>query len=277
MLQTVLGRRILWRTGRALYQRARGDVGNHVSTNGERDAIRAMLASRRATGQGIVFFDVGANLGAWTLAAREEAERLNVADRLDVHVFEPVQATFDELSRRLSAHVSRLTLVRAAVSDAVGTADMFITAPGAGTNTLVANSGVNAASVERVQTTTVDEYCRANAIDRIDYLKVDAEGHDWLVLSGAKQMLAKGRIRVAQFEYNHRWIAARHYLRDVFDLVQGLPYSVGKILPGRIEAYQAWHPELERFFEANYVLVHDDERTRFPVTPVVLDQSNTFA
>lgn len=277
VLPRVLGRRILWRVGRSLYQRARADVGNDLSSNGERDAVRAVIAANRSTAEPLVFLDVGANRGAWTLAVLDEAEKLGMASRVHIHAFEPVEGTFAELTRRLDARTGRVTLVRTAVSNSVGTADMFVTAPGAGTNSLVADSGAAGAAVERVPTTTVDAYCLAQSVKLVHYLKCDAEGHDWLVISGAERMLSEGRVLVLQFEYNHRWIGARHYLRDVFELARDLPYSVGKVLPDRIETYQQWHPELERFFEGNYVLIHHDARPWLPLRPVSLDESNTFA
>ncbi len=68
-------------------------------------------------------------------------------------------------------------------------------------------------------------------------------------------MFRQGRVDVWQFEYNHRWLAGRAQLRDVFDFIADKPYRLGKLHADGIEVYEQWHPELERFFEANYVLI----------------------
>ena len=97
------------------------------------------------------------------------------------------------------------------------------------------------------------------------------------VIIGALPLLKHGKIAVLQFEYNHRWIFSRHFLKDVFDAVEGLPYKVGKICPNHIEIYEKWYPENERFFEANYVLLRNDSIAWFDTRLCRLDVNNTLA
>ncbi len=70
-------------------------------------------------------------------------------------------------------------------------------------------------------------------------------------------MLRAGAIDLVQFEYNWRWIEARSFLRDVFQLVLPLGYSLGKVTGRGIECYEAWHPEFETFKEGNYLLFRE--------------------
>ena len=42
---------------------------------------------------------------------------------------------------------------------------------------------------------------------------------------------------------------------NVFGFFADKPYRIGKLYGNGIECYDAWHPELERFFETNYVLI----------------------
>jgi len=84
---------------------------------------------------------------------------------------------------------------------------------------------------------------------------VDAEGHDREVLEGGRRLFADGRVDLAQFEYNARWVDARHYLRDAFEFAEALDYRIGKVTPRGVEFYGTWHPELESFKEGNYVLI----------------------
>ena len=65
--------------------------------------------------------------------------------------------------------------------------------------------------------------------------------------------------------------------RDVFDLVEGLPYRVCKVVPEGIDAYESWHPELETFFEANYLLVRDDLVELLDVRRGKFSANNTYA
>ena len=50
-------------------------------------------------------------------------------------------------------------------------------------------------------------------------------------------LLAAARIDVFQFEYNHRWVYGRSFLKDVFDLAAGLEYQVGKVRVRTVELF----------------------------------------
>jgi hypothetical protein len=127
-----------------------------------------------------------------------------------------------------------------------------------------------------VNVTTIDDYCASKKIATIQLLKCDTEGHDMEVLRGAETLFCQGRIMVCQFEYNHRWVYSRHFLKDVFDFCQDLPYLVGKVTPGAIEVYKEWHPELEKFWEGNYVLVHETALRWFSVRQGSFGARGTF-
>ena len=55
-----------------------------------------------------------------------------------------------------------------------------------------------------VPSVTVDALAANRSLKTIDWLSVDTEGHDALVLQGASSMLREKRIRLIEFEYHHR-------------------------------------------------------------------------
>jgi len=154
-----------------------------------------------------------------------------------------------------------VTIVPLAMSNASGVRSFYVIDSGAGRNSLYPNDGK---TVEQVEAMTLDEYAARANLDTIAFVKVDTEGHDMSVIEGAKGLLANRRIGVLQFEYNHMWVRARHYLKDVFDFATPLGYAVGKITPAGIERYPKWHQELETFREANYVLATEESLGWFP-------------
>jgi len=58
--------------------------------------------------------------------------------------------------------------------------------------------------LSRVPTWTVDDLVRNWTGDKslIDYLEIDTEGHDPIVLKGARQMLKTGLVRILRYEYH---------------------------------------------------------------------------
>ena len=88
-----------------------------------------------------------------------------------------------------------------AVSDEVGSAEFHANKIET-TNSLLASADTGTRddyfrdTVEtiKVQTTTIDQYCEDNAIQRINILKMDTQGGELKALMGAKDLIAKKKI-----------------------------------------------------------------------------------
>lgn len=259
----LLGRRNVVRLARLLSNEARFDVPNDLTVNGEQIVQRVALSRSSAEAQPVVF-DVGANVGNWT---RSLLTQSGVPPSLRVHAFEPFSGTFSQLTRNIAdAELQeKVLLTQSAVSSIDGTAEFHSLGAGAGRNSLHSiPDAKEPAQIVSVPTVTLDTYCTTRGIDRISLLKIDTEGHDIDVIAGAMGLLRRGAIDILQFEYNWRWIAARHYLADAFDVLAPLGYEIGKVTPEAIEFYPAWHHELETFREANFIAVQPSTRTLFP-------------
>lgn len=240
-------RSLAWRFGRKLYCWARGDLANAPERNGEYWLLEKYFAVAKP---GQVLFDVGANIGAWSIAAANTARRARI-DIPRVYAFEPAAATRTILQANLVG-VEGIDIVPFALSSEAGEATFYSNAVGSGTNSLNAASGT---SCENVHVSTFDTFVNDNRIDNVGMVKVDTEGYDLNVLTGARQALLNGSIEIIQFEYNWRWLLNRASLRSVFDLIADTPYVFGKLERRSIAFFKNWHFELDRYFENNYVLV----------------------
>lgn len=278
-----------WRLGRRLYAVARYDnLGSNISTNGEAHLQASIAGLQVESGRAWTVIDVGANQGQWSTSMIRAAERSGSAKTMRIVAIEPVPTTASILRNTLAEMegAGSVEIVEAAMSSHVGEATIFVRGVGAGTNSLYKGQrtgstpdlSTDVEEIEiRVQTQTLDALSHELGITSVELVKVDAEGHDFEVMKGSAQLLSGGRIGVLQFEYNHRWIAARHYLYDVFELVDGMPYVVGRVTPSGTQFFARWHPELERFFEANYVLVRRDIAVKLPHTTMAWTARNTAA
>lgn len=54
-----------------------------------------------------------------------------------------------------------------------------------------------------VETITIDDFCYLHHIGQIDFIKIDAEGADYLALIGSEVMLERKKIKFVQVEYTH--------------------------------------------------------------------------
>jgi FkbM family methyltransferase len=258
---------------------ARGDVANDMESNGEMLIQCCVVdAWKRGAlgGQRLVVFDVGANVGDWSSALLSLLTDPTIREAVDLYIFEPAPSTFEFLRNRLGTQNPVLHYQQVALSSENGEGVIYVGGPTAGTNSLHADSaGVDQKQIAIVRATATD-FCKTHKIQKVHLLKCDTEGHDMEVIRGALPLLADGSISVLQFEYNHRWIFSRNFLRDAFTAVEKLPYRLAKLQPHQLLIFSEWHPELERFFEGNYALVHLDALDWFPKQFVSWNRSNSM-
>lgn len=217
---------------------------SEVGKSGELAALARMKAAAPTAG---VIFDVGANVGEWTI----NATRLWPQAR--VHAFEPSADTFAKLDAATAS--MRVTRVRNAVSDHSGQV-LLHEVPGlSGLSSLHARDlsthGMEMTATEDVDAVTLDEYCDVNDIAAIDILKLDVEGHELAALHGAHRLLDEGRIHFIQFEFGGTNIDSRTYLRDFVDLL-GSDFQIYRLLADGVEELHYSERE-EIFVTTNYL------------------------
>lgn len=134
----------------------------------------------RFVGDGQVVFDIGANVGFFSLLA----SRL-VGPRGTVYAFEPLPVNVQALRRHSELNGSEnLRIVDAAVSDR----------DGVGSFRQVANpsmGGLSDGGGLEVRTLALDEAIESGQLLEPDFLKIDVEGAELSVLKGAKGLLAR--------------------------------------------------------------------------------------
>lgn len=147
-------------------------------------------AFREAVRPGATVFDVGANLGAYTLLFAQWVGPVG-----KVVAFEPAPAAATGLRRLVALNDlrERVEIVETAVSGAVGTAQ-FASDGSSGANALV-NVPHGSRGVISVPTTSLDAFCDAHRL-RPDVIKIDVEGEELDVLRGARQTLSRPSVQV---------------------------------------------------------------------------------
>ncbi|WP_108893072.1 FkbM family methyltransferase [Palleronia abyssalis] len=276
-------RRFAWKLGRGIYMAARGEpIRNLPDSSGELYIQRKLAEHLRGRSDATIL-DVGGNLAQWTIQFLQTAEKEGAkVQGFNYHAFEPVPETRKKFTENVdkAGFGKIVNLHPLAVSSKVGeTTINVLGAQTSGRNSIVDDPLEQETPLDRipVKTTTIDAFCAEHGIDRIDFIKIDAEGHDYSVLEGASKLLDNEGVDAVQFEYTKRWIDGRAFLKDVFALIDGGPYAFLRIRPKGLELIPEWHPEIERFFAANYVLVHQRALDRFDVREGLFDKSNTYA
>jgi FkbM family methyltransferase len=218
--------------------------------NGESELLTKMAALNPKT-----VLDVGANVGDWSAIA---AEKFPAAV---VHCFEISKKTFQTLAGHLKG--SRFKLNNFGLSNETGTLHYKDYGQNSGVNTIILGAtyhddAVSHALIEAPIKSGAD-YCRENSINFIDFLKIDVEGAEHLVIMGFEELLAKKTIRAIQFEYGYTNGDSRFLMRDFYNLFEKHGYVVGKICRGRM-SFRGWMYQDNDFTSGpNYLAVRGDD------------------
>ena len=140
----------------------------------------------------LVVFDVGANIGQYTLLASRRV--------VAVHAFEPTPRTVEKLRVNIALNnLSNVTVNQVAVSDRTGDAILFTDPKNPDTNSIMGGNE-NAPSIS-VPTITLDDYATSHALIP-DLIKMDIEGAEMLALRGATRLLNEENAPLILMEIN---------------------------------------------------------------------------
>ncbi len=149
-------------------------------------AANAMLET------GSVFYDIGANVGYMSI----EVAHLRASDGVQVYAFEPHPSLAKNIAQAVKINrFDNLIHAEAAVGDSSGYLG-FSQDPNSFIGS-VTQAGAKASY--QVTAVTVDELVNDKGYQPPDVIKIDVEGYEHAVLSGARQVLAE-RLPVVVFE-----------------------------------------------------------------------------
>jgi FkbM family methyltransferase len=138
-------------------------------------------AMRRYLKPGNVFFDVGANIGYLSAIAAGL-----VGTHGQVHCFEPVPEYYDRLQNFARLNPGHSIVPNScAAGEAQGQCTIYVTRE-AGQNTMVPayQSSFEITSTLEVPVVRLDSYISERGIQRVDLIKIDAEGFEFPALKG---------------------------------------------------------------------------------------------
>lgn len=140
-----------------------------------------------------LFFDVGANIGAITLP-------IGKFTNAEVHAFEPSRLSYEFLEKNVrDNNLPNITTNRVAVHSLDGKQFSFYEAEEKYGNSSL-SSIYNQQTEYKVDSITLDAYCKRNSITEIKVLKVDVQGYELDVLKGADALLKSKAIKYIIFE-----------------------------------------------------------------------------
>lgn len=227
------------------------NIGN-INTSGEKQVVELLNNHYKKTDNPITIFDVGANVGQYQ---RMLVENLNIPN--NIYSFEPAIDSFGILNKEKQNNVRNFQY---GFGDKQQTVTLYKDENKSQLASIYKktdNDYYNLKSMdieETIHLRTIDNFCEEEKISKIDYLKLDIEGHELFALKGAENMLNQNRINFIQFEFGPANIDSRTYLRDFYNLLSD-KYIIYRITRTDIIPIKEYKDINEVFLPSNYLAV----------------------
>ena len=170
----------------------------------------------------LVFFDIGSNAGSFIEAS------INIFDDINIHAFEPHPYLFEYLKNKYD----RIKINEYCVIDIDGICNINIPNISVGLSSVINRDVFNNLKEQKVtklsrDSITLDTYCLKNNIEKIDYLKIDVEGAEYLVFKGSLELIKNGKIISGQFEVGID--ESGYSTNDIINLLEKNNYIIEKL------------------------------------------------
>jgi FkbM family methyltransferase len=220
--------------------------------SGEKYFLESVLAQKQE--KTLTVFDVGANIGDYSKMV------LKYLPESTVYSFEPNPNTFKKLKD--SSTSNRCFPVNLGLGDTIQESSIYSYENEHDSQHASLYEGVitgihssKKAIKIPIFISTLDAFCEEHKIGKIDFLKIDTEGHELSVLKGAVSMLSKGSIDIIQFEFNEMNVISRVFLKDFYDLLEN-EYEFFRLDTKRLIPLNGYKASNEIFKFQNIVCIH---------------------
>ncbi len=215
-----------------------------ILDNGEKRVLE--LVHKNCDSNAIIF-DVGANIGKYSL---ELSKYFSLNQK--IFSFEPSKSSYEELKSKTNL-IDNIRCFNLGMSMVKEEKYLFFDHEKSGLSSLYQRDiQTKLEKKEKIKLTTIDIFCKENNISKIDFLKLDVEGHEIAVLKGCEKMIES--INFIQFEFGGCNISSRTFFKDFFDLLNP-DFEINRILIDGLYPIKNYNEILECFLHQNYLAI----------------------
>jgi len=227
------------------------NIGGWSNTNnsGEKNALYYIFDKLKQK-DSIVLFDVGANVGKYSVLLHEVFN-----DNSKIFSFEPSKFTYKILTQN-TQEFDNVKLYNFGFGDKNASFTLYSNKEGSGIASLykrrLDHFDIDMDIKEKIEIKTIDTFCKENNITNVNFLKLDIEGNELKALHGAKTMLENHKVDFIQFEFGGRNIDSRTYFQDFYYLLKE-DYYIYRIVKDGLYKIERYKEMYEAFITTNYL------------------------
>lgn len=224
-----------------------GYNNTNSNSNGELKIIQNFIKPQD------LILDVGANIGEWSKFI------LQFTSKCTLFTFEPIPHTFEMLKKNIIGN--NIIHSNIALSDSSGITQIrYFPQASALTSfnyrPILEETNHLTPILLNIKKDTLDNFCKKNKIKKINFLKIDTEGHEFNVLKGSILMFQSQNIELIQFEYGGTYLDAKISLKEVYEFLNNFGFSIFRIYEEGLIHIEKWENNLENYNYSNYLAIH---------------------
>jgi FkbM family methyltransferase len=196
-----------------------------------------------------VLFDVGANTGDYSKNLRE------VYPCSKIYAFEPNPNAFQKLKN--VAEPINVKCFNIGLGNKQQELEIYFPQNEKATQHASLNKQVltnlhqESVESEKVEIQTLDYFCKVQNIKTINFLKIDTEGFEYMVMQGAENMINNDCIDIILFEFNEMNVYTKVFLKDFYDILSN--YNIYRLDSNKLINLNVYKTENEIFKYQNIV------------------------
>ena len=209
-------------------------INDHLKINLYKDSILCKLIYfgfeeteitfiKKYLKKGDTFFDIGANIGLYSLQASEIIGKNGV-----IYSFEPTPITFKRLIENIKLNnYNNIKTINIGFSNKKESSDFNISNDGHDAwNSFIKLNQLQNCSTIKVNVEKLDSFIKERNIQNISLIKLDVEGWEKFVLEGSTKLLSSKNppVFIIEFTEEHAF-AAGYYCGELFDYVKTFGYE----------------------------------------------------
>ncbi|MBL7910340.1 MAG: FkbM family methyltransferase [Bacteroidia bacterium] len=171
----------------------------------------------------MVVFDIGAHLGLMSIICAQLLQKKG-----KVYSFEPTPKTFEILKKviKLNNASDVVIPINKAVAKENKIIDFYLSVEdGSNSNSLVSKNHRERKPIQ-IQVTSLDIFAKENNIKQIDLIKIDAEGSEYDVLLGAKNIISSFKPKIILALHPPLIKNNGHNIEDIYEFLINHNYCI---------------------------------------------------
>ncbi len=150
-----------------------------------------------------VIFDIGGNIGSWTLLAKTNFPQA------EIHAFEPLE-NFANCLKENTKNFSAISVHQVALGNDHAINEMYVAGDSSSLlplgNLMQEQYEIQSKEKMQIQTVILDEYIKEKKISQPDFIKLDIQGYELEALKGAKEAMQHAKYIFIEVSFEEFYI-----------------------------------------------------------------------